>query len=586
MLNNKKITIISIILTISLLSFSVNLNSYFNKKDKSMSKYLIGVMYSSAGDCSEAIPYFEEALELNKDPEIYLELAKCYFYSNGLEKSIELLEESIKLFPDFVKTYQMLGDIYYQNYISGIATEDVLKKAVLYLEKGCEFGKNQEYCIKAIDIAARINNIGTATRIFEMMDLNEIKDPRFLAFVASIYQNTDNVNQIKRIIKVISRLEIKDVKLLDLMTNLSINTSMYSEAKIFMDKIIQLQGENFKVWDKYMFVLLETTDFHKVKDIFNKLYKNNPTVLSLYTLANCYSKEHKYNESIKYYKKIFKINDGKWDKNIIRDIYSDYFKILILTSNKKEALTEVEHFKKQFPNDKVLLLDFFNVYAFNKNKKKALSTLKELETVLKDKKVAENLKEMYLKRPKFLKYRYLGNVYFSLKDYVPSRFFLEKAFKMDDSAKEIGIPLASIYEKQGLIDKVFNVYEKLLKKNLNSPDVLNNYSYSLLIYNRKIDYALELALKAVELSPENPVYRDTLGYAYLLKNDLKNGELHLKFAYSKIAENSEICEHLGDLYFKKSDYKTAIKFWKEAVLNGVENREKVLKKIEEAEMLK
>lgn len=581
----KKLFLLYIFVISFSFSYGANESSYFNKGDKSLSKYLIGVMYSSSGNCADAIPYFEEALEFHKDPAIFIELAQCYLYSNGIERALELLEESIKLFPDYTKSYQLAGDIYYQNYISGIASDEVLKKAVNYLEKGCDNGKYSEFCIKAVDISVYLKNLGTAISIFETLDLNEIKDPRFLAFAASMYQNTENVNQIKRIIKTISRLKIDDIKLLDLLTNLSISSGMYNEAKIFMDKIVDIDSNDFKLWDKYMFVLLETDDFPNVKKIFKDKYEKNPSILSLYTLANCFSKEHKYDESIKYYQKIFLEDKGSWDKNIIRDIYSDYLKILLITKNYKKAFGEVEKYRLENPEDKSMLLDCFNVYVFNDNKKKAMEIIKELNELLKNKDTASNLKEMYLNRPEFLKERYLGNVYFSLQDFKQAGFYLEKAFNKDNGAKEIGIPLASIYEKSNLIDKVIEVYSKLLKKNQDSPEVLNNYSYFLLIYNKKLDYALELAKKAVSLSPENPVYRDTLGYAFLLTNDLLNGEKHLKFAYSKIADNSEVCDHLGDLYYKKLDYKSAIKFWQESIINGVTNAEKVNEKITSAEDL-
>jgi len=560
-------------------------STYLKKSDKSLSNYLIGVVYSSSGDCASAIPYLEEAIEEYKDPAIYVELANCYVYSNSVEKSLELLEESIKLFPDYRKSYELAGDIYYQMYISGVASTDDMEKAVNYLDIACDNGKYPHACIKAVDISVQLKNLGTATKIFEKMNINEIRDPRFLAFAASMYQSTDNPNQLKRIIKALSRMEVRDAKLINLLINLSINNSMYNEAKIFLDSLISMKGDSFKSWDKYMFVLLETDGFHLVKKIFNDRYKNNPTILSLYTLANCYSKEHNYSNSIKYYQKVFTVDKGSWDDGIMRDIYGDYLKILIISGKYKKALDEVEKYRTLHPNDNTMLIDYFNVYAFNGKKKKALSVIKQLRDIVKNKKIADNLEEMYTKDLSFFKARYLGNVYFSLKDLKAARPYLEKAFKKDNSAKEVGIPLASLYEQLNLENKVLSVYSKLMEIHIDSADILNNYSYSLLVYGEKLEYALDLAKKAVSKESDNPVYKDTLGYAYLLTGDLEKGEKELLSAYSKIADNSEVCNHLGDLYFKKGDLKSAIKYWQEAVINGIKNAEEIKKKILSAQDL-
>jgi tetratricopeptide (TPR) repeat protein len=85
----------------------------------------------------------------------------------------------------------------------------------------------------------------------------------------------------------------------------------------------------------------------------------------------------------------------------------------------------------------------------------------------------------------------------------------------------------------------------------------------------KLDEAVELIQKAMELQPNDPNITDSLGWAYFKKGDYSKAVEILQTAVSLIDEtnafgSSVILEHLGDAYHKAGELEKAREYWKEA----------------------
>jgi tetratricopeptide (TPR) repeat protein len=102
---------------------------------------------------------------------------------------------------------------------------------------------------------------------------------------------------------------------------------------------------------------------------------------------------------------------------------------------------------------------------------------------------------------------------------------------------------------------------------------MNNYAYSLAERELRLEYALELARKAVDAQPDRGAYLDTIGWIYY-----KLGKYNLALTYiSRSLENREnsavVVEHLGDVYYKLGDLDEAARYWKQALEMDQDNRE-------------
>jgi tetratricopeptide (TPR) repeat protein len=87
----------------------------------------------------------------------------------------------------------------------------------------------------------------------------------------------------------------------------------------------------------------------------------------------------------------------------------------------------------------------------------------------------------------------------------------------------------------------------------------------LLERNEKINEALELIQKAVEISPTNPSFLDSLGWAYFKLNKLDEAEKYLKAAARLNTSSATILDHLGDVYQKQGKTKLAGTTWRKAL---------------------
>ena len=122
--------------------------------------------------------------------------------------------------------------------------------------------------------------------------------------------------------------------------------------------------------------------------------------------------------------------------------------------------------------------------------------------------------------------------------------------------------LGDFYYQNKNENKAFKCYKKSLRYNKNNTRILNNYSYYLSVKGKKLDLALNMSNKAVELEPDNSTYLDTKGWVlYKLKRYSEAKDI-LKSAVSKDITNSAVIyEHYGDALYMVGNPDGAFIYW-------------------------
>lgn len=176
-------------------------------------------------------------------------------------------------------------------------------------------------------------------------------------------------------------------------------------------------------------------------------------------------------------------------------------------------------------------------------------------------------------------------------EYVPDdsflQFFIGSAYMLSDKNEEAIVwlerasraparkPFKSIVystlgdanSNLGNSEEADRVYELALRYDPENHNAMNNYAYNLSVRGEKLDRAQELALKAMEIEPENAAYLDTMGWIFYKLGKYEKAKRFIKASIDldTNAASAEVLEHLGDVYEKLGNISEAKKNWKQAL---------------------
>lgn len=127
-------------------------------------------------------------------------------------------------------------------------------------------------------------------------------------------------------------------------------------------------------------------------------------------------------------------------------------------------------------------------------------------------------------------------------------------------------------------------YEKALKLDPENSYVLNNYAYYLSLRNENLEKAEAMSAKSLKLDAVNPANMDTYGWVlYKLGRYPEALQWVEKAVSATVSPDSDLLEHLGDIYFKLGDTENAVLNWKKA-LNAGTGSQNLEKKIKERKL--
>jgi tetratricopeptide (TPR) repeat protein len=125
--------------------------------------------------------------------------------------------------------------------------------------------------------------------------------------------------------------------------------------------------------------------------------------------------------------------------------------------------------------------------------------------------------------------------------------------------------LALLYTRTKDMEAADQAYREAIETDPNNAGVLNNYAYSLAEQGKELGRALELAQRAVELSPETAPFLDTLGWTYFKKGDHEKAIRFLRKATEAGGASTAVYEHLGDVLNALGDPAGADEAWNTAL---------------------
>ena len=140
----------------------------------------------------------------------------------------------------------------------------------------------------------------------------------------------------------------------------------------------------------------------------------------------------------------------------------------------------------------------------------------------------------------------------------------------NEALKEIHLLMANVYYEMNEHKNVVKVLRKVLQTNPDCHQASNFLGYFFVERGEKLDEALSLIENALSFEPKNGAYLDSLGWAYYklaTERDSKKIMIALQklVEASEYAEDPEIVEHIGDVYYSLGFWEEAQKRWESAL---------------------
>src|SRR5580704_13278852 len=123
----------------------------------------------------------------------------------------------------------------------------------------------------------------------------------------------------------------------------------------------------------------------------------------------------------------------------------------------------------------------------------------------------------------------------------------------------------SSLERQKKYDQAEEMFRKVLAGDPQNSMTLNYLGYMLADRGVKLEEALGMIKRAVDLDPSNGAYLDSLACAYFKLGKYEPAEDSLINASQRIGTDPTVQDHLGDLYQKTGRLKLAAAHWERAI---------------------
>jgi len=108
------------------------------------------------------------------------------------------------------------------------------------------------------------------------------------------------------------------------------------------------------------------------------------------------------------------------------------------------------------------------------------------------------------------------------------------------------------------------LYEELINSDSTDAQAYNNYAYSLVERNERLDFALQISMKAITLAPKNAAYLDTHGWILFKLGKVDDALNYIQHSIELEEDNAVVLEHLGDVFMHSNRKEDALQFYRKA----------------------
>ncbi len=486
---------------------------------KALTHFMEGELHLSQGNYAMAILEFQDALKYDPGAtSILTSLADAYLRIGKTERAMEQLNQALMLDPKDREAREMVAHQFLMRNNLDRAEEHYSLLSEFYPE-------NHEYRFILAEVLRRKGESEKAQDLLWQIYRDDSSQLQALSRASGIALERKDYESAFEGYRILTEAEPNSAQFWRKFSELAIYLQRFSLAIGGLERLIDLTNDDPSVLEQLGRLYFDSSDFNKADSVFFRLFEDgHQTSTVLYFLGRMALDSEDYEAA---------------------EAYS-------------LQLTE------QFPQEPA---GYTNLALARINLDKTLASI----SVLMD--ARERFPES------FAVHYLLGNSYSMEENYQLAKKSLLSALNIDEESRPAKHLLATVHNHLGEWQSSLQLYEDLLLLDENDSQALNNYSYTLAERDMRLNDALEMALKAIELEPENPAFLDTIGWIYYKRNKYEKALHYIEASIRTESENAVVLEHLGDVLIKMDRRVDAMDYYGRALEIDSDN-ERLLEKIE------
>ena len=566
--NSMKKSVITLIIALSsFVGFSQN-HPFYSSDDPLIKKALSrvdpieyqnyffkGLRYKILGDDQTALEAFKNCIRLDgSEAAPMYESAMIYFQNDELDEALFFIESACQIDPDNKWYQQLLATTYLQtgHYPKAIS----VFKTLLELEPA-----NEDWHFELASAYLLNNQAKNAIKVYD--DLEKYIGPYSMLFQQKkrIYNEIgEKANAIKEIEKWVEA-EPQNPEALNELAQLYLLAGKQDKTIVTLERLLDIQSDNASAFIMLSDLYRNNKDPQKAFEYTKKAFSSKDLAIDskMRLLLTYYDWSDQDSSLLSQAYQLIDVlkechpNDAK-PYTIAGDYYYRDGK-LDQAQHHFESAAQLD--PSRYPIWQQLMIIAFDLKDYQKVTQYALST-----------------QELFPSQP--TSYYFGGLAFLQQKKYSSAIDQLSSGKLMvmanDNLLAQFYASLGDAYHAIEDYKQSDQSYDQSLSLLANNTYVLNNYSYYLSLRGQKLDKALEMMEKCVELEPNQSSYEDTYAWVYYKKKDYQKALFWLEKALKNGgASSATIVEHYGDILFRLSKVEEALEQWQKARELGSES---------------
>lgn len=469
--------------------------------------------YQQQGRIADAVIELQEALKIDKSASIYYALAKNYDLMYKPHLAIENALLALKSDSLFTPAMELLGDLY--------SNQHRFNDAIVMYEQIYKINPEKSNQLRM----AYVYQLTNPQKSISLLEdyLKDNNDAFIMLELVKLYKSTNNTEKLTETIVRLDKIADSQENVHASLLEYYLSLGDFNKALVKLKKIKDIAQsptlENaFGLYSNY---LLDDSTKAGEDDIKAYLTLIDQRFYFDYKFqliaAYLYDKINNSSQFEFFIKHALELADTLPDVPI---------NVIAYYTNKKnyeKALELAEYYKAKFPNEVRLILSFGYIY-------------------------------------------YLQNRFDeALKSFIAARV-------LEPNNIDVLVQIGTTYDRLGLYDSVYAVYDEALRIAPDEPLVNNNYAYTLSEQNVRLDDALKMINTSLIAEPNNSYYLDTYAWIQFRLGNYNICEEYLNLSIKTGHVNAEVYDHLGELYLVKGDKTKALDAWKKGLELEPENK--------------